>query len=150
MMDLKMVVPAMKDGLRHATIADPTAVRELALDLAEIAVLERGRKESDPPRAAKAMLRAARAMVRLRRRFNKVPGLDNDESRCSDDAPVSAHYVEDVTADGEEFVHFDEVGLWVLLLLWFEEKDGGLLLGDFRPWFRVWREQVLTGNGGGR
>ncbi len=145
MMDLKIVVPAMKDGLRHATIADPTAVRELALDLAEIAVLERGRKEDDPPRAAKAMLRAARAMVRLRRRFNKVPGLDNDESRYTDDAPVDVHYRENVTTDGEDFVHMDEVGLWVLLLLWLEEKNGALLLRDFRPWFRGWREQILTG-----
>lgn len=149
-MDLEIVVPAMKDGLRHATIADPTAVRELALDLAEIAVLEQGRKEDDPPRAAKAMLRAARTMVRLRRRFNKVPGLDNDESRYTDDAPVDVHYREDVTADGEEFVHFDEVGLWMLLLLWLEEKNGALLLRDFRPWFRGWREQILIGNGGGQ
>src|SRR5258708_34435309 len=88
MMVLKIGAPAMKDGLRHATIADPTAGRELALDLAGIAGLERGRKEDDPPRAAKARLRAARAMVRLRRRFNKAPGRDNEQCRYTDTAPV--------------------------------------------------------------
>jgi len=98
-MDFAVIIPAMKEALCHATIADPTAVRELALDLDAIAVWERGGKKGALPWARPPILRAARTMVRLRRRFNKLPGYDNDEGHCSDSLPLDAHFIE----DGEEF-----------------------------------------------
>src|SRR5262249_6837225 len=85
-MDLDVLFSASRKALNRAEIADPAAVKELALDLAEVAVLERGRKEGDPPRATKAAHRAARGIVKLRHRFNPdVPGLGRDPTQVDSD-----------------------------------------------------------------
>jgi hypothetical protein len=149
-MNLDVLLTATRDALRRSAIADPAAARELALDLAEVAFLERGRKEGDPPRATKAAHRTARGMVKLRHRFNpNVPGLGRDPTQVDDD-PFKPSIDEKT---GEEMFWVSEVGVWILMLERFEEVerfDNDPALTDFRKWLYVWREQVLTSNGGGR
>lgn len=145
-MNLDVVFSAMQAALRRAAIADPAAAKDLALDLAEVALLERGRKESDPLRAGPAIKRAVRAMVNLRRRFNgDVPSLGKK------DLPEdSEHFKPGVDENtGEEMYWVDEVGIWMLALPRFEETrsfKNNPELTDFRKWFYAWREQVLRSN----
>jgi hypothetical protein len=50
-MDFDVMINAMRDALRHGAIADPAAAKEVALDTAEVALLER---------AARGLIRPAR------------------------------------------------------------------------------------------
>ena len=139
--DLDTVFAATRDALRRAAISDPVAVKELALDLAEVAMLEQGRKEGDPPRATKAAHRAARGIVGLRHRFNpnvlglgKAPNLDSDPFKPSFDEKT-----------GEEMYWVNEVGVWILLLPRFEEVEhfDNPELTKFRRFLIEFRERAL-------
>jgi hypothetical protein len=151
-LDFDLLLTATRDGLRRAAISDPTAAQELALDLSEIAMLERGRKEDEPLRAGPAIMRAARAMANLRCRFNPVPALGSSKE-TPEDSPVDEHWKPYVDQNGEQGYDFDEVGVWMLVLPRFEEMKkfkGDPELTSFRAWLYAWSEQILTGNGGGR
>jgi hypothetical protein len=142
-MNFDVLLSATRDALRRAAIADPAAVRELALDLAEVAFLEHGRKEGDPPHSTKAAHRAARGMVKLRHRFNpNIPGLGKDPTQIDSD-PFKPSVNEKT---GEDMYWVSEVGVWILMLERFEEVerfDGDPLLTDFRKWLIEFRERVL-------
>lgn len=144
-LNLDVVISATRDALRRAAIADPIAVREVALDLAEVAFLERGRKEGDPPRSTKAAHRAARGMVKLRHRFNpNAPGLGKDHTQIDSD-PFKPS-IDKKT--GEEMFWVSEVGVWILMLQRFEEVerfDRDPLLTEFREWLIEFRERALRG-----
>lgn len=76
------MINATRDALRHAAIADPAAAKEVALDMAEVALLERAARGGDPPCAAMAAERGARGMVRLRRRFKpNVFGPEKEDAK---------------------------------------------------------------------
>jgi hypothetical protein len=149
--DLNVMFSATRYALRRAEIADPAAAKELALDLAEVVLLELGRKEGDPLRAREALIRAARGIVRLRRRFNAdVSGLANNPDY--ENQPLFVPHPDGLIADdGSPVQLVSEAGVWALMLQRFEEGfTKNPAFTDFRKWFYEWREQILTGKGGGR
>jgi hypothetical protein len=130
------LISATRDALRRAVIADPAAVKELALDLAEISLL--GAKQEGE---GSAIQRAARTMVRLHYRFNG----DGDPADA-DTQPLV------LGADENGDPIFSQVGVWVLVLRQFEEIESfnDPMLTDVRRWLIEFREQILTSNSGGR
>jgi hypothetical protein len=142
--ELELMFSTTRDALRRAEIADPAATKELALDLAEMAMLERGRKEGDPLHAREALIRAARGIVRLRRRFNPdVPGLANNPDY--ENQPLFVPHPDGLLADdGSPVQLVSEAGVWTLMLQWFEEgMTKSPKFTDFHKWLTDFRERAL-------
>jgi hypothetical protein len=153
--DVSPLFTAMKDALSSAAIADPAAVKELALDLAEVAgVWTPGEWPSPPTRIPSE--RAVRAMVRLRRRFNSdaMPaayGNDPDEVET-----MPFFFAGKTGRDG--LPQPTEVGLWAYFLdltadlknfsSTGDEKNLSGSPGYFRRWLNGFCEECLRNKPG--
>jgi hypothetical protein len=96
----------MLQALQYAAVADPTAMKELALDLCEVELSPR-----DPHARCTARDRAARGMVRLRARFNNdVPNFPTPKNI---DGPA---FIPREEPNEEGAYWINEVGIWKLAL----------------------------------
>lgn len=117
-LDLGELVPAMREALRRASLLDPAAVKELGLDLSEIKFMQDQKDFDDrDPQFKFALDRAARGMVKLRRRFVQSKNLGSGSVDAEEDFKPCVY------EDGERGYLINEVGAWKLILLWLPEPD---------------------------
>jgi hypothetical protein len=141
-MNFDALLDETRDALHQAVVADPTAAKELALDLSEVFLLEGSRKKGGRKRAPGAIHRVACGLSKLRGRYGDQRSGMEKSKNTDGPAPI----MEDATGG----VWTDETGLWMFFVdMLFEPssefKNGAppSFITSFKSFLNEWREQVL-------